>query len=213
MPKINAATVAEHREQQVRNILDAAHDLLKESPNPPTIGAIAARAGLSRPALYVYFESREELFFALVEDIFPRWTEHVTQSMAAVEHPADRVRAFAVANLELVDEGAHAVSGALRTLTPSAQLSAHAREMHAQIQAPLVDAVRELGVEPPEPVAELINTLVHGATQMLERGQRYEAVLAGLDELLLPFVAAHRASAPASASASPPVSASASEKE
>lgn len=207
MPKINAATVAEHREQQVRKILDAAHDLLQESPTPPTIGAIAARAGLSRPALYVYFESREELFFALVEDIFPRWTEHITRSMADVDHPADRVRAFAVANLELVDEGAHAVSGALRTLTPSEQLSAHAREMHAQIQAPLVDAVRELGVEPPEPVAELINTLVHGATQMLERGQRYEAVLAGLDELLLPFVDAHRA--PASA----PVSVSASEKD
>lgn len=194
MPRIQAATVAEHREQQLRNILDSAHDLLRESPEPPSIGAIASRAGLSRPALYVYFSSREELFLALVEDIFPRWTSQISLAMEQAATPAERVRAYAVANLELVREGAHAVSGALRTLTPSAQLSEHARNMHIRLQAPLVDAVRELGVPEPEQVAELINSLVHGATRLLEQGNLYDEVLASLDELLVPFAGAHSGS-------------------
>lgn len=188
-PRITAPTVSEHRQQQRRRILDAAHELLTESPTPPVLAAVAARAGVSRPTLYLYFDSREGLLRALVEDIFPRWTKRITAAMDAASSPAARVRAYAIANLELVAEGAHAVGGALAALAPGEQLSAEARRMHERIGAPLIDTVRDLGIAAPDRVAELITGLVHSATRMLERGEPLDAVIAHLDAILGPFVA------------------------
>lgn len=191
MPRITAPTVQEHRERQRRKILDSAHELLRKDPTPPSLAAVARGAGISRSALYIYFDSRETLLYALVEDVFPRWTARVTQAMTDAPTVADRVRAYALANLELVDEGAHAVSGALAALAPGEELGAQAQRMHDLIRAPLVDTIQELGIASPEQVADLFNALVHGATRMLEQGQPFDDVLADIDAILVPFIQAH----------------------
>ena len=189
MPRISAATVAEHRAAQERALLDAAHELLQETSEAPTMAHVAERAGLSRPSVYQYFGSRQELLQALVRDIFPRWTERVTGAMADAPTKAGRVLAYATANVDLVAEGAHAVGSALAALAPGAELDDQATRMHRQIQEPLVETLTELGVADPESVAEMINAVVHAGTRMLESGQTLEQVHSHLKALLGPFVA------------------------
>ena len=48
MPRISQPTVAEHRAARVRALLDAAHDLLLETGEAPSLSAVAERAGLAR---------------------------------------------------------------------------------------------------------------------------------------------------------------------
>ena len=192
MPRITEATVAEHREKQRRNLLDAAHELLTESPAAPSMSAVAQRAGLSRTAVYQYFDSREDLLYALVADVFPKWTSRITTALAEAPTVADRILAYAHANLELVDAGAHAVGSALAALAPGEQLDEQADRMHAMIQDPLTETLAELGIEAPEQVAELINAVIHAGTRMLENGIGIEAVTKHVDQVLAPLVASYR---------------------
>ncbi|MDQ0771165.1 AcrR family transcriptional regulator [Pseudarthrobacter defluvii] len=192
MPRISAATVAEHRAAQQRALLNAAHELLQETSEAPTMAEVAARAGLSRPSVYQYFTSRQDLLQALVRDVFPRWTERVTGAMAAAPTDADRVMAYAIANVDLVAEGAHAVGSALATLAPGAELDEQARLMHRQLQEPLIQTLIDLNIADPVSLAEMINSVVHAGTRLLESGQPLEQVHTHLHLLLGPFVTERR---------------------
>jgi AcrR family transcriptional regulator len=191
VPKIDAPSLAEHRAARRRALLDAAHELLKANPEAPALGDVAERAGVARSSVYQYFASRRDLLAALAQDTFPRWTERITGAMAAAPTPADRVTAYALANLDLVAEGEHVVGTALAALTPGEELDEQAHRMHRQIQEPLIATLEELGATDPAAVAEMINGMVHAGTRLLESGHALEDVRANLLAVLGPFVAAH----------------------
>lgn len=187
MPKIDAATVVEHRANQERLILDAAHSILEETGDVRSMREVGERAGLARSSVYHYFGSREALLTGLVHDVFPKWTERVTNAMNAAIEPADRILAYAVTNVQLVEEGAHAVGSALAAVTPGEELNEQAVQMHRAIQEPLIETLNELGVEDPDGISELINAVVHASTKLLESGQTSEQVYAGLTAVIGPM--------------------------
>lgn len=185
MPRITARSVPEHREAQRRAILDATRELLAAAPDvEPTFADVAARAGLSRPSIYHYFPSREELFRAVVVEALPRWREAITTATAAHDDPADRVVAYADANLTLVAEGEHAVITALASFSPRAFADPWVVEMHEALVEPLVAALRDARVAEPEVVAQLVNAVVHKAGGMVEGGADVERVRAAMRALL-----------------------------
>jgi AcrR family transcriptional regulator len=53
---------------------------------------IASQAGYTRGALYANFESKEDLFLALLEDEISSRIDNVESSMQAVRQPADKLR-------------------------------------------------------------------------------------------------------------------------
>lgn len=187
MPRIAAATVVEHRAAQRRALLDAAHAIIADTGEAPAMSEVADRAGLARSSVYQYFSSRADLLNAMVQDVFPRWMERVTSAMLAEPTPGRRIVAYALANVQLVDEGAHAIGSALATLAPGEELDEQAQRMHRQIQEPLNETLVELGVDDPASVAELINGVVHVATRLLESGQSLAQVSDHLQLVLTPM--------------------------
>ncbi|WP_066585221.1 TetR/AcrR family transcriptional regulator [Cellulomonas timonensis] len=189
MPKIQAATVAEHRAAQHRALLDAAHALLMERPDqPPTLAAVGARAGLARSSVYQYFASRDDLLGALVTEVFPRWSATVQQAMDAAGDPGDRVLAYVRANLDLVAAGEHAVARALTEIAPGDALARSSREMHDALLLPLVAALTDLGTPEPRVTAELVNGVVLTASRLIEAGHEASDADERARELLEPFV-------------------------
>lgn len=168
-------------------MLDVAHAILEDTGDVPNLGEVAKRAGLARSSVYHYFNSREALLNALVRDVFPKWTERVTKAMEAEPEPKGKILAYALANVHLVNEGAHAVATALANLSPGEALDEQAAQMHRAIQEPLVETLVELGVSDPEGVSELINAVVHASTRALESGQPLERVLANLTAVVEPM--------------------------
>jgi AcrR family transcriptional regulator len=171
------------RAAQERALLDAAHELSQETSEAPTM---AERAELSRPSVYQYFGSRRDLLQALVRDIFPRWTERVTGAMADAPTKADRILAYATANVDPVAEGAHAVGSALAALAP--EPNSTSKPLHRQLQEPLIETLTELGVAVTGRDDQLRGPRRH---RMLEAGQTLEQVHSPLSTLLGPFVTAH----------------------
>lgn len=187
MPRITAATVAEHRRNQERRLLDVAHEILKDTGDVPNLQEVARRAGLARSSVYHYFDSREDLLNALVQDVFPKWTERVTSAMEAETEARGKILAYALANVHLVNEGAHAVATAVANLSPGEALDEQAAHMHRAINEPLVETLVELGVSDPEGVSELINAVVYASTRALEAGQPIERVIANLTAVIAPM--------------------------
>lgn len=182
MPRIQAATVVEHRAAQRRALLDAAYALLSESPDtPPGLGAVAAKAGLARSSIYSYFRSRDDLLSAVVEDMFPRWNAKVVEAMVDAVDP---VWAYIDANLQLVADGEHAIVGALATFTPQTFRDSRIMDMHNSLVLPLVDALRANGVSDPSLTAKLINTLVHAGTEAIESGRDVDEVRTAIRQAL-----------------------------
>ncbi|GIG41310.1 TetR/AcrR family transcriptional regulator [Cellulomonas phragmiteti] len=189
MPRITARSVPEHREAQRRAILDATRALLTARPDvEPTFADVAARAGLSRPSIYHYFPTRDDLFQAVVVETLPRWREAVTAATAAQDEPMARVAAYADASLTLVAQGEHAVISALASFSPRAFADPWVARMHGEMVEPLVAALRDAGVEHPETLAELVNAVVHKAGAMVEAGADVALVRGAVRSLLAPLL-------------------------
>ncbi|QCX28533.1 TetR/AcrR family transcriptional regulator [Nocardioides jishulii] len=181
MPRINAASLAEHRAKQRRALLDAARDLLADGSAAPSLAEVGRRAGLARTSLYQYFSSREELLDAVIADVLPGWRERIHVAMSAAATPGAKVAAYIEANLALVDEGEHAVVRGLATHARDRMATAGG-ELHEEIGRPLLEALGGA-----EALAELVQSVVYTASRMLEEGRDRATVTGHVATLLGPF--------------------------
>ncbi|KAB2345262.1 TetR/AcrR family transcriptional regulator [Actinomadura rudentiformis] len=201
MPKISEATVAEHRARQLRTLLDTARALVaEEGIEALSLAALARRVGLSRPSLYEYFRSKDDLVAAIVEDELPRWASLVDEALAGPPDLAAKVEAYIRVQLEVMTDGRHAAAVALvehalaepippqpsppQPARPKAAEHGHGgearriREGHAQLLRPLVTVLDEAGVSGPELRAHLIQGIVDAAAKLFaERPGNAEEVI------------------------------------
>jgi AcrR family transcriptional regulator len=191
VPRIQAPTVAEHRAARLRVLLDAARALISETGRPPTVGAVAMRAGRARPSVYEYFHSSDDLLAALAEDITPRWTARLRERMSAASTPAEKVLAYVRANLELVAEGEHATIAAIATAAPGHITGERVAAMHAALLVPLSEALSELGAEPVPVVAAAIDGMVRATSRSIEEGTPLDVAWPAIHRMLEPFLGGH----------------------
>ena len=167
MPRIRAATVAEHHALQRRALLDAARALLAETPQKPSMGAVGRQAGLARSSVYQYFTSSDELLATLVAEIFPDWARQVLSRVDAATGPGERVWAYVEANLDLFASSERAVARALREVVEPHVLQGPMEEFHRRLQVPLRQALTDFGEPEPEAMAEHIDALIMQASRDL----------------------------------------------
>ena len=160
MPRITAPTVAEHRENQLRAVLESARAILGETRTAPTLAATAERAGLARSSIYRYFASAEELLAAVVGDVFPDWAGQVRDRVEAAATPGEKVWAYVCANVDLFASAEQDVASALAEVAEPQLLRAPMEAFHAELQEPLVRALAELGEPRPDLMASAIESAV-----------------------------------------------------
>jgi AcrR family transcriptional regulator len=190
VPRIQAPTVAEHRAARLRALLDAGRAVVSETGRAPTLGAVAARAGMARPSVYEYFSSGDDLLAALTEDITPRWTARLRERMSGAATPAEQVLGYVRANLELVAEGEHATIAALAAAAPGHVTGERAAAMHAALLVPLTEALTALGADPVPVVAAAIDGMVRATSRTIEEGTPLDVAWPAVRAVLEPYLAA-----------------------
>ena len=189
MPRISAATVAEHRARQEEVILAATRALLAEGrAEVPSLAEVARRAGMARPSLYQYFSSREDLLDAVIADMFPRWSAYVKGRMERQAEPGARAMAYVDANLHLVARGDHAIVSGLAHAGRGEAMAEPSRVLHDQLRTPLVAALAEHGAADPDALAELVQAVVYAASRMIEAGTSERKARALARTLLGPYL-------------------------
>jgi AcrR family transcriptional regulator len=172
MPRISADTVAEHRANRLRALLDAGRDLVTEGgPDALTLAALARRVGLSRPSLYEYFRSREELVAAIVTDELPEWARHLDRAVAAADSVPAKIEAYLRTELEIITDGSHSAVVALSAHALPDSSREQIRAEHERLLAPLVAVLEGAGVPTPHLRALLVHGMVEAASRTVAPGR------------------------------------------
>lgn len=174
MPKISAATVAEHRARQRQGLLDAAARLIATSDAPGlSLRDVAQEAGVSRTSVYDYFPSLGELLAALALEAFPSWTMRLERAVSRARTPSTKVAAYVNEILELMASGEHRLAMALDELEVSVETRARLADLHSALVEPLREALNAAGGEgggDPEVLVPLVYGTLKAAMQLVDRG-------------------------------------------
>jgi TetR/AcrR family transcriptional regulator, mexCD-oprJ operon repressor len=161
--------VAEHN---LKAILDAA-ELLLQRGEQPSISAVAAEAGVSRPTVYAHFPDRPMLLRALVE----RTVRHAMSAIRAAEPdrgPApDAFQRLVASSWQQLAEHDEIARAAARELSADAMRDAH-QSARGVIQK-LIDRGRRDGAFRTDvPVGWLVTAslaLIHAAAEAVRMGE------------------------------------------
>lgn len=174
MPKIEAATVKEHRELVLERLVDSAEQILQANPEQPlTAHAVAEGAGVARNSIYRYVASVSDLVAMVIARHLPPWLQAVDQRLCNVKDPAQRICVWVLANLEQATHSSHTW---LMQVANGPSLGKHTVEevygMHEGVEVSLVSEWSKLGSSTP---------LLHSAITraILESGFRAIDVLQG----------------------------------
>ncbi|MCR3729302.1 AcrR family transcriptional regulator [Streptomyces umbrinus] len=178
MPRIRAASVAEHRSMQRAALLDAARSLLSEGGTEAlTFPALAERTGLARSSVYEYFRSRAAVVEELCEVDFPVWAAEVEAAMALAGTPEGKVEAYVRQQLGLVGDRRHRAVVAISASELDAGAREKIRAAHGGLVAMIVEALRDIGHEQPRMAAMLLQGIVDAAVRRIEIGAAEDPVV------------------------------------
>ncbi len=167
MPRISAATVAEHRELRRAALLDAAAALMVRG-RTFTVAEVASEVGLSRSAVYEYYSSAADLIADVLVDELADWAEALRSATESVEDPMQQVEAWVRAVLDYVAEGHHALVRAAGTIDLPATRRAQVQTMHRELIAPLQEALTALGDPIPGQLASYVWGVVDASITRIE---------------------------------------------
>lgn len=196
MPRITAATVAEHRATQHRAILDAAARLIDESDGRlPSLTEVARAVGLARTSVYQYVDNTTDLVVQLLLDVIPEWNRTLAQQMAAVgDEPAARLGVYVDSTFKLFADGLHApLMNAARTV-PEAFAHPRVQDEHNALMPALHGLLDEGQAGGAVGLALLDAAIQRGAELVAEGAADRAGTLAGLHRMAAGLVAGGQAS-------------------
>jgi AcrR family transcriptional regulator len=180
MPRIKAESVAAHRENQERRLLDAAkHVLLTDGPQAVTPGAVAKHAGISRPAVYQYFDNGVAMIERVVLDDFHKTLTQIQGSVAGQTEARSKAHAYVLCVINQASQGMHLSATALSNFPMPADFKTQIDALHRRQIEPLVAALGELGISGRIELA-LIGGLVETGVRLVEAGASPEPVIAAV---------------------------------
>lgn len=155
------------------------------------MAAVAARAGLSRPAAYEYFGSTEDLLAAVLLEEMRQWSGDVVDCLAAESTPEQKISRYVDVSLGLIADGRHAIIAVMSETSLPKPVREQINAMHATLAAPLTQAVAALGISDTDQAVRLIQGVVEAAARRLAPGSDPQSevkassafVLAGLKAL------------------------------
>ena len=166
MPRIDAASIAEHVRIQTARILDAATQLFRERGYRNTdLEDIAQAVGLARNSLYRYYPGKDHILVACVRREMVPFVAELKTLAARYPDPMDRLGAWLDAQIDVATGPAHA----------TLEMIAEIRQAGPELRKDLVE------------LHELPNTVIEATVTELVRGTRRDvrmvtALVGGLVE-------------------------------
>jgi AcrR family transcriptional regulator len=194
MPRIRAASIDEHKELTRHALLDAAWRVIDDAGTAEVaLGEIALAAGVGRTTLYDYFDDRDDVIAALVEEKLPDVIEDLIRSVPDGLGTADRLTALATATVRFVATDRvfgvilHREAG---RMGPSAQeriKASHSQLAHEMASIYRRGVAESVFVEMPGYLAGRLiqDTIMSAARALIEDESRVEEITDGLERFLL----------------------------
>jgi len=175
MPRIQTKKLAEHRDWRRNQLIEAASAIALESGGEAiTVGAVAARAGLSRTSVYEYFASSADLVADLVIEELQGFTAFLDEAVQGCDGPERSVEKWIESSLTYIEDGRHLLAKALNATTFPRVRAAEIGAAHRNLLAPLHRSLGELGVKDIQQALTFIQSVTDVAAKRIESGNDAE---------------------------------------
>lgn len=183
-------TPAPVRDERQDAILQAAQNLIAErGVDSVSMQELAKLTGLSRPAIYQYFASREHVLAELVINEIADLSNAVDDHVSKVQEPMEQIRIwihYALAHLASAD---HRAIREISIESLPEESRGMVRAMHGHFMTALVNPVAELGVNDVTTTCHLIYASVSAAAKRIDEGSEYVREAAALEQFTIAGIA------------------------
>ena len=175
MPKIQAPSIAEHRELRRHQLISAAMELAIEGgAEAVTVSAVAQKAGLSRSSIYEYFSSSADLIADLVVEELDYFTARLAEAIKDATDPFEKIELWIAEGLRYVEDGRHMLVKSLNTVSTPEFRKEEIALGHRRLISPLRQALSETGIKEIASAAAFLQSVTDSASTRIDAGNEAE---------------------------------------
>jgi AcrR family transcriptional regulator len=183
-------TPASIRDERQDAILDAAQQIIAERGiDAVSMAELAAATGVSRPAIYQYFASREHVLAELVINEMADLSNAIDEHISNFQDPMERIRIWIHYTLAHLASAEHRIIRDISIESLPEESRGMINAMHGHFMMALLSPVRELGVKDVTATCHLIYATVAAAAKRIDEGSEYVREAAALEQFTISGIA------------------------
>jgi AcrR family transcriptional regulator len=168
------------------DILGAAQQLIADhGVDAVSMAALAAATGLSRPAIYQYFSSKEDVLAELVINEMADLSNAIDEHISGIADPLERIRIWIHYSLAHLASADHRIIRQISIDSLPADKRGMLNAMHGHFMLALTSPVRELGVADVTATCHLIYATVAAAAKRIDEGSEFVREAAALEQFTI----------------------------
>jgi AcrR family transcriptional regulator len=174
------------RDARQEIILSAAQTMISESgPDSVSMAQLAAATGLSRPAIYQYFASKEHVLAELMINEMADLSNAIDEHIAQFDDPLERVRIWIHYTLAHLASAEHRIIRAISIESLPEESRGVLKALHGHFMTALTSPVSELGAEDVTATCHLIFSAVAAAASRIDAGSDFTREAAALEKFVV----------------------------
>jgi AcrR family transcriptional regulator len=150
-----------------------------------SMARIAQETGLSRPAIYQYFSSREKILGELLINDMADLSNEVDRIVAGVENSMEQVRLWIHYSLAHLASKEHRVVREISIKNLRDDQRGELMAMHGMFLTSLISPLKNLGLEDPSALVGMIYASLSSAAERIASGKSFIAEAASVEKFVI----------------------------
>ena len=167
-------------------ILAAAQTLIAEKGvDAVSMADLAKSTGLSRPAIYQYFASKDHVLAELVINEMADLSNAIERHIEGLKDPMERIRIWIHYSLAHLASAEHRIIREISIASLPEDSRGMINAMHGHFMTALLSPVREIGIRDVTATAHLIFASVAAAAKRIDEGSEFVREAAALEQFTI----------------------------
>jgi AcrR family transcriptional regulator len=176
----------ETRDDRQERILEAAQSLIAErGVEAVSMAELASATGLSRPAIYQYFASREHVLAELVINEMADLSNAIDEHIAPFDDPLERIRIWVHYTLAHLSSAEHRAIREISIASLPEESRGMINALHGHFMTALVSPLTQLGVPDVTSTCHLIFAAVAAAAKRIDEGSEFVREASALEKFTI----------------------------
>jgi AcrR family transcriptional regulator len=173
-------------DERQESILAAAQSIIADSGvEAVSMAELAKTTGLSRPAIYQYFASKEHVLAELVINEMADLSNAIERHIEGLNEPMERIRIWIHYSLAHLASAEHRIVREISISSLPEDSRGMINAMHGYFMTALLSPLREIGVNDVTATAHLIFASVAAAAKRIDEGSEFTREAAALEQFTL----------------------------
>lgn len=167
-------------------ILAAAQSLIAaKGVDAVSMADLAKATGLSRPAIYQYFASKDHVLAELVINEMADLSNAIERHIEGLKDPMERIRIWVHYSLAHLASAEHRIIREISIASLPEDSRGMINAMHGHFMTALLSPVREIGIRDVPATAHLIFASVAAAAKRIDEGSEFVREAAALEQFTI----------------------------